>query len=162
MISKLKAALIATAVSTSVFSAGQASADVRGYTANTVAQVRSGAQFLDLNTASGYQPDRWVYLPIRHTAVFFNAECSVAGTGHSTWLNIDIEVRRPNGTLFILTPSDGDNALCTSNGTAGYDGWVSAETNGAFYAGQAGWYRFRVRGNAPGYRIDDLSLIVMQ
>lgn len=56
----------------------------------------------------------------------YTGECAVDAADDFTWLDIDILV---DGVEITPTNSDYD-AFCTSNGTAGSDGWIMAAVNG--------------------------------
>ncbi|MGH8557650.1 MAG: hypothetical protein ACRESZ_09360 [Methylococcales bacterium] len=57
--------------------------------------------------------------------ISFSAECSNSAANAFTWVNIDILV---DGVAISPTNQAGDS-FCTSNGTAGQDGWVMAAVN---------------------------------
>ncbi|MGH9333196.1 MAG: hypothetical protein ACRD21_05535 [Vicinamibacteria bacterium] len=77
-------------------------------------------------------------------------------------LDIIVDPAGPAGPT-IISPSNGDNAFCSGNGTAALDGWVSALTQGITNI-PAGGHTVRVCVNtvvaAVPWRIDDLSLTV--
>lgn len=93
----------------------------------------------------------------------YNAECAIAG-GPINWLNTDIIID-PAGTPlpFTCSPSNGDNALCSGNGTAAVDGWISAVTNCVVRMPSTGVHTVRVVVNpmpaGVTWRIDDQSLV---
>lgn len=94
----------------------------------------------------------------------YNAECAIAGV-QTNWLNTDIIID-PAGTPapFVCTPSSGDNALCSGNGTATVnDGWISAVTNCIARIPTTGVHTVRVVVNplpaGVTWRIDDQSLV---
>ena len=100
-----------------------------------------------------------------HIIIWFAAECAVAAGDTRTWVDIDILVNN-----FVMSPTDENNAFCTSNGTNALS-WVSAATHGAFVdvvhtKVAAGSYEIQVRGKLQHFNqgerwtIDDLSLIV--
>ncbi|MFQ5587321.1 MAG: hypothetical protein ACE5F7_00650 [Nitrospiria bacterium] len=99
--------------------------------------------------------------PNSRVVVTYNAECTVSGPNgnHFNWLNIDIRI---DGQL--VRPTESDNALCTSNGTPGLDGWVSAVSMGVVRVPKAGFHFLQVRANdqqaGRSFRIDDQVLLV--
>jgi hypothetical protein len=97
--------------------------------------------------------------PGTRVVIMFNAECAVAGMPDK-WVSVDILV---DGTP--IAPSYDDNAFCSGNATAGFDGWASQATIATAVLANAGVHRVQVRtsGNAPPASrwIDDLSLIVL-
>lgn len=153
---------------------GSAWALVIGAAANTNAQLAQSvcpaggvppAVALDLSPAAGAQCELAFATPagvITRVVIRFNAECSIAG-GTATWLDTNIVVD-PFGAAppIIVTPSNGDNALCTGNGTAALDGWVSAVTQVVVNL-PGGVHTVWVNVTpvpAAAWRIDDLSLVV--
>jgi hypothetical protein len=104
--------------------------------------------------------------------ILFNAECAVEGE-ETRWVDINIVVdpAGPTGETTVA-PSNGDNALCSGNGTSTatpsnftLDGWVSAVTAATTVLPQAGTHKIKVRvdgGFAGVSRLDDLSLIVLR
>jgi hypothetical protein len=66
--------------------------------------------------------------------VTYTAECAVAAAAGNTttWLNVSIElVNVVTNEVVTLTPTTGTSeALCTSNGTAGADGWAMNSITG--------------------------------
>jgi hypothetical protein len=158
------------ALSTFALGAGRAQANGNFYSAaNPNAQVFGcGVHVIDLNG-----PAAGTNLPVTlhdtdRLAVFFNAECSVAGFDRVTWEDITIQVLNAAGALVTtVSPSDNDNAFCTSRGIIALDQWVSASTNGASVLLGAGNYQIRVLGNLVGcsageqVRIDDTSTMVL-
>jgi hypothetical protein len=91
----------------------------------------------------------------------YSAECAVnaAAGSSSAWLDLDIIV---NGA--VVAPTVGVNdAFCTSNGTAGSDGW-SRNSITVVIAGLAGANTVRVqaRGNngATGLWLGDSALVI--
>ena len=122
-----------------------------------------------------------VVLPGMTTPVFFNpaglrfiatfsSECSVnAPAGNSSaWTDVDIVVLNvPAGVVVaILAPTVGNQAaFCSSNGTAGFDGWASNSVQGVGGVGlPAGNYRVQVRARnnngATGGWFGERSLIL--
>jgi len=95
--------------------------------------------------------------------ITFNAECSVAGTDHVTWLDVDILV---DGV--IVAPSSSDNAFCTDHGTGALDSWVSAVTVVVYTVPLAGNHAVEVHGTlkvfdaGDQWRIDDSTTLVTQ
>lgn len=83
--------------------------------------------------------------------VQYTAECAVsAAAGNTTtWLNIDLELRNTvTGAVTVLSPTAGiGDALCTSNGTAGADGWSMNTIVGIHTSLPAGTYVARVRAS---------------
>ncbi|WP_027134185.1 hypothetical protein [Geminicoccus roseus] len=155
--------------------ASAASAEVLVAQTRTSPAVYGGATYLvDFNggAAGGTQFQFTTSQRNTRVAIFFNAECAVEGSP-SRWVNIDILVNPAGGTPeTVVAPSNGDNALCSGNGTSTassgnftLDGWVSAATIGTINLPVAGTHTIRVRvngGNAGITRLDDMSLIVMR
>jgi len=153
-----------------------ASAEILGGTTNPNAQVSGcGAFTLDLNgPAAG--TDLVFTLPAsaanRPLSVLFNAECSVDAADRFTWLDLNVQLLNAAGALIAtLAPSNSDNALCTSTGSAVLDSWVSASTNtynlfgpGAAVPGLRIRAVAALQGCVVGeqFRIDDTSTIVMR
>lgn len=131
-----------------------------GSATNTSAQVFGcGAHTIDLNGAAG-GTDVSVFMSSAGPLVaLFNAECSVKGATDTKWLDIDVYI---DGVL--TSPSNGDNAFCTSTGDNALQHWVSASTNVVRSVG-SGFHTVRVRGTLRGcvagdqWRIDDISTI---
>jgi hypothetical protein len=100
--------------------------------------------------------------------VSYTAECAVAAAAGnaSTWLNLDVRaVNAGTGQVFVLTPTGGAlDAFCTSNGTAGNDGWHMSAVNAIGGPGMpAGNYRVQVRARLSGAgtgHLGDSSLVV--
>lgn len=91
----------------------------------------------------------------------FSAECSVdAGAGNSSaWVDIDI---LHNGAA--VSPTSGaSDAFCTSNGTAGFDGYVRPSITVVLTA-TAGVNTVRVQGRlnngATGGWLSDTALVI--
>ncbi|WP_444996961.1 hypothetical protein [Aliikangiella sp. IMCC44359] len=110
---------------------------------------------------------RWVYFGnTTKRAVFYNAECQVKSADNFTWYNINLEIVAPGGGVTVLSPSNSDNALCSSKGNNSTGNWSSNSTHGTYTPTVAGWHQVRVRGQLMGYstgesvRIDDVSLII--
>lgn len=121
---------------------------------------------LDLSSAAGVQSSLSFSTPGAAVLVIrFNAECSVAGPA-GNYLGLDIRIATGGGLPTIAPPTDGDNALCSGNGTdSSSDGAVSAMAQ-AFAVVPAGAHTVQVcvRGVnpiiAPSWRIDDTSLTI--
>jgi hypothetical protein len=100
--------------------------------------------------------------------VSYNAECAVAAAAgnSSTWMDVDVRaVNIGTGAVFTLTPTAGGlDAFCTSNGTAGNDGWQRVVVNAIGGPGMpAGNYRVQVRARLSGAgtgHLGDTSLII--
>jgi hypothetical protein len=100
--------------------------------------------------------------------VSYTAECAVAAAAGvtSTWLDLDVRaVNIGTGQVFVLTPTGGSlDALCTSNGTAGNDGWQMNAVNAIGGPGMpAGNYVVQVRARLSGVgtgHLGDSSLVV--
>ena len=100
--------------------------------------------------------------------VSYTAECAVAAAAGvtSTWLDVDVRaVNIGTGQVFVLTPTGGTlDALCTSNGTAGSDGWQMNAVNAIGGPGMpAGNYVVQVRARLSGAgsgHLGDTSLVV--
>jgi len=84
--------------------------------------------------------------------ITYSAECAVsAAAGNAgTWLNIDIELI-PNiatGVVQVLAPTAGtSDAFCTSNETAGADGWGTQSITVPTPALPGGNHILRIRAN---------------
>ena len=94
----------------------------------------------------------------KRVAIFYNGECSVAAANDITWLDTNLYV-----DAALVTPSDSDNAFCTSTGDNSLDHWSSNETQGVAIL-TPGCHTIRAVHQLIGagsYRIDDTSLIVL-
>lgn len=93
--------------------------------------------------------------------IMYTAECTVAGDDIFTWLNIDIRV---DGTA--ISPTNDDNAFCTSRGDGVRGSWVSAATQ-VKKTLSAGNHTVEIVGllenfvSGDSWRIDDQSLIII-
>lgn len=101
--------------------------------------------------------------------VTFSSECSVnaAAGSSSAWTDIDIVVLNGAGAVVrTLPPTVGAaDAFCSSNGTAGFDGWESNAMTAVSVGNlPAGNYRVQVRarlnGGALGGWFGERSLVV--
>lgn len=149
-----------------------ARADVLVAQSRTTPIIFGGASYLvDFNgaAAGGTQFGFSTTAPNQIVAIIVNAECAVDG-GSNRWVNIDLQVD-PAGAQgwTTVTPTNGDNAFCSGNGTTtglgDLDGWVSAAAVGYHSFPQPGLHQVRVRvdGSAgPLSRLDDISLIVIR
>jgi hypothetical protein len=121
--------------------------------AHLIPLTGGGATSLNFNTAAAGQ----------QVVITFNAECSVAGTDHQTWLDLDIMV---DGV--IVPPTNSDNAFCTDHGTGALDSWVSASTVVVYKVPLAGAHTLEIRGGlkvfdaGDQWRIDDSTTAVTQ
>lgn len=84
--------------------------------------------------------------------ITYSAECAVsaAAGNHSTWLNIDIELIPDAAApvVQVLDPTAGiADAFCTSNGTAGSDGWTRASITVPTPSLPATSHRVRIRAS---------------
>jgi hypothetical protein len=96
---------------------------------------------------------------VRELAITHSFECAVGGAGFTSWLEADIYV---DGVL--ISPTNSDNASCTTNNTAGQDGWVNASQTVVRAVG-GGTHTVQVRGRVIGggtARVDDQSLTVIE
>jgi len=97
--------------------------------------------------------------------ITFSAECSVSGTGFTTYANIDIQVdKAPRDGVFVsVPPTNSDDALCTANNTAAADGWLTASRT-VVDTVPKGTSSVRVVARTIGgtgtSRLDDLALLV--
>jgi len=112
MIRKTYANAAAALLAASVFTAGQASAHIKGASSNTSAQTYSDSAWHDIRingaaTTMSFTTGE----DNKRIAVLFNAESSVRANDHSSWLEVDIYV---DGVK--IAPTTGDNAFDTSNG----------------------------------------------
>jgi hypothetical protein len=93
--------------------------------------------------------------------VHYSAECSVDATDTITWLELDILI---DGV--VASPTNGDNAFCTSQGTNELDSWVTASAIAVVVVPAVGVHTVQVRGTLIGFaagerwRIDDGALVV--
>jgi hypothetical protein len=87
--------------------------------------------------------------------VTFSAECAVAAPSGNYYAatDVDIVVLNAAGTVVqTLAPTFGSqDAFCTANGTAGWDGWSrnSISVVGGGFGLPAGNYSVQVRGHVP-------------
>jgi hypothetical protein len=96
---------------------------------------------------------------VRELAITHSFECAVGGAGFTSWLEADIYV---DG--FIVSPTNSDNAACTTNNTASQDGWVETSKT-VVRAVAGGLHTVQVRGRVIGggnARVDDQSLTVIE
>jgi hypothetical protein len=101
----------------------------------------------------------------------FNAECAVDGS-RTKWVGVDIMLDPAVGGEFAVSPSNGDNAFCSGDGTTttgggdfSLDGWVSATTVANALIATPGTHSVRVRvdgANSGLARLDDMSLTVIR
>lgn len=82
--------------------------------------------------------------------VTYEAECAVAAAAGNTttWLDIDIQLvdLATNTVVRTLPPSNGTaDALCTSNGTAGADGWTRSTITGLATGLPVGSYAIQIQ-----------------
>ena len=107
----------------------------------------------------------------RRFVVIFSSECAVnAAAGSSAaWSDIDIVLMNAAGAVVsTLAPTAGNlDAFCSSNGTAGFDGWASNSVMAVAGAGlPAGIYRVQVRARlnngATGGWFGERSLAVIR
>jgi len=136
-------------------------------TSRTAANTYSDGVSRLLPIDAGGATTRWVYFgDTKKRAVFFNAECALKSSDNTTWFNTDIEIAAPGGAFVKLSPSNNDNAFCSSKGNNTLANWSSNLTQGTYTPTSAGWHRVRIRGQIMGYsatesvRIDDSSLII--
>jgi len=103
--------------------------------------------------------------------VIFSAECAVnAAAGSSmAWSDVDIVLLNAAGAVVqTLAPTAGSlDAFCSSNGTAGFDGWSANSVMGVAGPGlAAGNYRVQVRARlnngATGGWFGERSLAVIR
>jgi len=159
-LTKLIAGLLLAALSTS-------SMAVDFSTSRTKANVYSDGIVRYLPLDNSGNTIKWVFLSnLSKRAILYNAECAVKANDNSTWYNIDIEILSPSGAATKVSPTDNDNALCTSKRNNALANWSSNASQGTYKPVQAGWHRIRISGKLMGYsageqvRIDDISLIV--
>jgi hypothetical protein len=96
---------------------------------------------------------------VRELAITHSFECAVGGAGFTSWLEADIYV---DGVL--ITPTNSDNASCTTNNTAGQDEWVTTSRT-VVRAVAGGVHTVQVRGRVIGggnARVDDQALVVIE
>lgn len=150
--------------------AGQASADVAGYTSNTDDTHNrniTAPRWLDLFRARGRQPTKTCFFRQGNAAVFFSAETQKQSGANTGWLEtriwIDPPGVGPGRNPFWLAPT-GDGGFAMDS-AAGGDQYESHAVHGGFRAIVTGNYRVRVWArsstNGTRYRVDDLSLICM-
>jgi hypothetical protein len=91
-------------------------------------------------------------------ALLYTAECAVAASNDSTWLELDLQV---DGAA--APPTDSDQALCTSKAAGGNDTWVSARAVGLTTVG-TGVHQITVQGQDVGsssqWWIGDSALLI--
>ena len=96
---------------------------------------------------------------VRELSITHSFECAVGGAGFISWLEADIYV---DGVL--LSPTNSDNASCTTNNTAGQDGWLTSSRTVVRAVG-GGNHTIQVRGRVVGGgsgRVDDQALVVIE
>lgn len=136
----------AAAGAVSLLAAGPAAADA-------IAVITNSANF-------SFAAAGLVVLPGTTSPAFFNAagqrflvnftsECAVnAPAGNSSaWSDVDIVVLNAAGAVVsTLAPTVGNqDAFCSANGTAGFDGWESNAISAVGTVAIAGAYRVQVR-----------------
>lgn len=99
--------------------------------------------------------------------VSYSAECANDASGYQSWVSLEIRAINVNtGAVRVLSPtgaSGGADAFCSSNGTAGYDGWGTHTVNANGVQLPAGTYRIQVWGstvNGGSGWLGDSSLVV--
>ena len=148
--------------------ASAASAEVLLFSSNIQGQFFNSVGFVDLNgpAAGGTTLSFSTTAANQRVSILFNAECAVEGAV-SNYVDVDIVVD-PAGSFgpFDAPPTNGDNALCSGNGTAtaASDGWVSAVTIATARPAVAGTHTVRVRVHPifGAFFLDDLSLTVLR
>lgn len=165
-------ALLAAAPLALALGPGAARADVLVAQSRTTPAIYGGASYLvDFNgaAAGGTQFSFATVLPNQTVAIIVNAECAVDG-GPDRWVGIDLQVDPAGAQDWItVTPTNGDNAFCSGNGTTtgigDLDGWVGATAVGYYTFPGPGLHQVRVRVNGsagPLSRLDDMSLVVIR
>ncbi|WP_029001159.1 hypothetical protein [Azohydromonas australica] len=99
--------------------------------------------------------------------VSYSAECANDAAGYESWVSLEIRAINVNtGAVRVLSPtgaSGGSDAFCSSNGTAGYDGWSTNTVNANGVQLPAGTYRIQVWASTvfggSGW-LGDTSLVV--
>lgn len=154
-------------------SARNANAEILVAQTRTSAAVYGGATYtVDFNgaAAGGTTFTFDTVDPDTRIMIIFNAECAVDGEVWR-WLDVDILLDPAGGAgESAVSPSNGDNAFCSGNGTSttagldfSLDGWVSASTVATAVLSTPGTHSIRVRvdgAHAGVARLDDMSLIV--
>lgn len=107
----------------------------------------------------------FAYIQGERVIVSYTAECAVAAANNSTWLDLEIQARNiTTNALTSLPPTTGSSdALCTSNGTAGSDGWQMNAVNAVANSLPTGIYRIEVRARLSGTgsgHLGDSSLVI--
>jgi hypothetical protein len=99
--------------------------------------------------------------------VSYTAECANDAPGTTSWVSLDIRaVNQATGAITILPPTNvpgSQDAFCTSNGTAGYDGWTTTTVIATGVQLPAGNYRLQVFArtvNGGSGWLSDSSLVV--
>lgn len=99
--------------------------------------------------------------------VSYSAECANDAAGYQSWVTLEIRAVNVNtGAVRVLSPTGAPNsgdAFCSSNGTAGFDGWSTHTVNANGVQLPAGTYRIQVWGRTAfggsGW-LGDSSLVV--
>ncbi|WP_298235438.1 hypothetical protein [uncultured Azohydromonas sp.] len=99
--------------------------------------------------------------------VSYSAECSNDAPGTTSWVTLEIRAVNVNtGAVKVLPPTNtagGQDAFCTSNGTAGHDGWATQTVIATGVQLPAGNYRIQVLArtvNGGTGWLSDSSLVV--
>jgi len=152
--SQVWAQVIATRTNTNAFVVGDNEACA---TPTFIPLNNAGSTFLNFLTTQDNQ----------RVVVSFNAECSVKAPNDFVWLDIAIQV---DGV--VASPSNGDDAYCTSDDDNALASWVSALRSVVFVVEDPGFHSVRVQGTLIGcsdtaprddqWRIDDSITIVQK
>jgi len=157
-------ALLKTAVAATLIVLSS-QADARVFNAQTRPgnfTFAGGPVFVPLNTAGSTVASFGIPGTARQRVIIsYTAECAVDAAGNATWVDIDILV--DGVQVAPPTNAGGNDAFCTSNGTAGFDGWVMAAVNTVLTL-RPGPHSVQVRArtsdNVSGGWLSDSSLVI--
>jgi hypothetical protein len=131
------------------------------------AGIGAGGQLMPLTPAGINQTPAFFVPAGGRFIVSYTAECANDAPGTTSWVSLDIRaVNQATGAITILPPTRvaGDqDAFCSSNGTAGFDGWATHTVIATGVQLPAGNYRLQVFArtvNGGSGWLSDSSLVV--
>lgn len=131
------------------------------------AGITAGGQLMPLTPAGANQTPAFFVPAGSRFLVSYTAECANDAATTSSWVSLDIRaVNVATGAITVLPPTNvagSQDAFCTSNGTAGYDGWTTTTVIATGVQLPAGNYRLQVYArtvNGGSGWLSDSSLTV--
>lgn len=132
--------------------------------AHTIAQFARPGNFLfsatvnvPLNAAGATSV---TYTGSGRRTIIYSAECAHSAAGTNSWVHIAIVV---DGVELSPTGNNTADSFCTSNGTSGLDGWVTATNSGRTASLGAGTHTVVIRASLAGAgtgSLGDSSLLI--